>query len=108
MTPGQPKAIHTRQLAVDMYDSAKHSLVWRALVSKTIDPKSKPEKRQKNLQKAPAKLMKAYPPVYPSDPTPPSRTMRELHMSCTRPRWRADAHKMLCGLPIAVRGRAAN
>lgn len=23
MTPGQPKAIHTRQLAVDMYDSAK-------------------------------------------------------------------------------------
>ena len=52
MTPGQPKAIYTtRQPLVGMYHSAKHSLVWRALVSKTFDPKSKPEKRQKNLQK---------------------------------------------------------
>jgi hypothetical protein len=55
MTPGQPKAIHTRQLAVDMYDSAKHSLVWRALVSKTIDPEIKAGETSKESPKGPCK-----------------------------------------------------
>jgi hypothetical protein len=45
-----------------MNDSAKHDLVWRGVASKTIDPKAKPEKRQKNLDKAVAKLLKNYPP----------------------------------------------
>jgi len=31
-------------------------------VSKTIDPKAKPEKQQKNLAKAVKKLLKDYPP----------------------------------------------
>jgi Domain of unknown function (DUF4136) len=62
MTTGQTSTIYTGQLALDMYDSAHHDLVWRGVASKTLDPKAKPEKRQKNLQKAVAKLMKNYPP----------------------------------------------
>jgi len=45
-----------------MYDSANHSLVWRGVASKTINPKAKPDKQTKNLQKAVAKLLKNYPP----------------------------------------------
>jgi len=45
-----------------MYDSANKDLVWRGIVSKTIDQKAKPEKQQKNLDKAMAKLFKKYPP----------------------------------------------
>jgi hypothetical protein len=37
-------------------------LVWRGVASKALDPKASPEKRQKNLDKAVAKLMKNYPP----------------------------------------------
>ena len=62
MTTGQTSTIYVGQLAVDMYDSANHDLVWRGLASKTIDPKAKPEKQQKNLAKAVAKLLKNYPP----------------------------------------------
>jgi hypothetical protein len=62
MTTGQTSTIYTGQLALDMYDSANKDLVWRGVVSKTLDPKAKPEKRQKNLQKAMAKLLKNYPP----------------------------------------------
>jgi hypothetical protein len=61
-TTGQTSTINVGQLAVDMYDSAKHNLVWRGLASKTIDQKAKPEKQQKNLEKAVAKLLKNYPP----------------------------------------------
>jgi hypothetical protein len=45
-----------------MYSSAGHDLVWRGIVSKTIDAKAKPEKQQKNLAKAVRKLLKNYPP----------------------------------------------
>jgi hypothetical protein len=62
MTTGQTSTIHVGQLSLDMYDSAKKNLVWRGVVSKTLDPKAKPEKRQKNLNKAVAKLLKNYPP----------------------------------------------
>lgn len=61
-TTGQTSTIYVGQLALDMYDSANHSLVWRGLGSKTIDPKAKPDKQQKNLQKAVAKILKNYPP----------------------------------------------
>jgi uncharacterized protein DUF4136 len=54
--------IHTGQVDLDMYDAAEKKLVWRGTASKTIDPKAKPEKRQKNLQKGVAKLLKNYPP----------------------------------------------
>jgi hypothetical protein len=65
MTTGQTSTIYTGQLAVDMYDSKNHDLVWRGVVSKTLDPKANPEKQQKNLNKAVAKLLKNYPPPPP-------------------------------------------
>jgi hypothetical protein len=61
-TSGQTSTIYIGQLAVDMYDSANHNLVWRGVASKTIDPKAKPEKQEKNLKKAVTKLLKNYPP----------------------------------------------
>jgi|SRR6185369_7930532 hypothetical protein len=62
MTTGQTSTIYTGQLALDMYDSAHKDLVWRGTASKTLDPNAKPDKRQKNLGKAVAKLLKNYPP----------------------------------------------
>jgi hypothetical protein len=61
-TTGQTSTIYIGQIAVDMYDSANKDLVWRGTASKTIDPKAKPDKQQKNLNKAMAKLFKNYPP----------------------------------------------
>jgi Domain of unknown function (DUF4136) len=61
-THGSTSTIYKGQLALDMYNSAGHDLVWRGVVSKTIDPKAKPEKQQKNLAKAVRKLLKNYPP----------------------------------------------
>ena len=62
-TTGQTSTIYNGQLAIDMYDSANHDLVWRGVASKTIDTKAKPDKRQKNLTKAITKLLKNYPPA---------------------------------------------
>jgi hypothetical protein len=61
-TYGSTETIYTGQLALDMYSSAGHDLVWRGVVSKTIDTKAKPDKQQKNLAKAVKKLLKNYPP----------------------------------------------
>lgn len=61
-TYGQTSTIYVGQLALDMYDSAHHDLVWRGVASKTLDPKAKPGKQAKNLNKAVAKLLKNYPP----------------------------------------------
>jgi Domain of unknown function (DUF4136) len=61
-TTGQTSTIYTGQLAIDLYDSGNQDLVWRGVVSKTIDPKAKPNKQQKNLAKSLAKLLKNYPP----------------------------------------------
>jgi len=62
-THGSTSTIYKGQLVLDMYDSANKNLVWRGVVSKTIDPKAKPEKQQKNLAKATKKLLKNYPPT---------------------------------------------
>jgi len=61
-TTGSTSTIYVGQLAVDMYDASNHTLVWRGVASKTINPKAKPDKQQKNLAKAVAKLLKNYPP----------------------------------------------
>ena len=62
-TPGEPiPTIYEGDLAVIMYTPANHNLVWSGVASKALDPNAKPEKRQKNLTKAVAKLMKNYPP----------------------------------------------
>jgi hypothetical protein len=65
MTTGQTSTIYVGQLAVDFYDSKNHDLVWRGTASKTLDANAKPEKQQKNLAKAVAKLLKNYPPPPP-------------------------------------------
>src|ERR1700761_7144 len=62
MTTGSTSTIYTGQLALDMYSRDGHDLVWRGVASKTIDTKAKPDKRQKNLNKAAAKMLKNYPP----------------------------------------------
>lgn len=62
MTTGTTLTIYTGQLALDMYSPQGHDLIWRGIVSKSIDPKAKPEKQEKNLNKAVAKLLKNYPP----------------------------------------------
>ena len=56
------QTIHVGQLDLDMYDATDKRLVWRGAVSKTLDPKASPDKRQKNLDKAVQKLLKNYPP----------------------------------------------
>jgi hypothetical protein len=54
--------ITTGAVDLDMYDAATKQLVWRGVVSKTLDPKAKQEKQLKNMAKAAAKLLKKYPP----------------------------------------------
>ena len=49
-------------LALDMYDSAAKELVWKGQASKTLSNEKDPEKRQKNVDKAMAKLLKDFPP----------------------------------------------
>jgi hypothetical protein len=61
-TSGSTSTIYIGQLGLDMYDSKGKDLVWRGIASKTIDPKAKPDKQEKNINKAVAKLLKNYPP----------------------------------------------
>ena len=49
-------------VALDMYDAAAKELVWKGQASKTLSGEKDPEKRQKNLDKAMAKLLKDFPP----------------------------------------------
>ena len=62
MTTATTSTLYVGSLALDMYDASKKQLVWRGTATKTLDTKAKPEKRQKNLQKGAAKLLKNYPP----------------------------------------------
>ena len=61
-TYGSTSTIYVGQLDLSMYDSVQKQLVWRGVASKTLDPKAKPEKKQKNIIKAVQKLLKKYPP----------------------------------------------
>lgn len=65
MTTGQTTTIHIGSLGLDMYDPATKQIVWRGVATKTLDPKAKPEKRQKNIDKGVVKLLKNYPPPPP-------------------------------------------
>lgn len=49
-------------VVLDMYDPATKQLVWTGNATKTLDPSANPEKNEKNLNKAMAKLLKNYPP----------------------------------------------
>jgi len=61
-TYGSTSTVYVGQLDLSIYDSAAKQLVWRGTASKTLDPRAKPEKKQKNINKAVAKLLKNYPP----------------------------------------------
>lgn len=54
--------INVGTLVLDMYDPASKKLVWTGQATKTLDPSSKQEKNQKNLEKAIQKLLKNFPP----------------------------------------------
>jgi hypothetical protein len=54
--------INIGTVALDMYDAAAKELVWKGQASKTVSSEKDPEKRQKNLDKAMAKLLKDFPP----------------------------------------------
>jgi hypothetical protein len=62
MSTGSTSTIYVGQLALDMYSSSPQALVWRGNVAKTLDSNAKPDKQQKNLTKAVAKMLKNYPP----------------------------------------------
>ena len=49
-------------LVIDMYDAAAKQLVWTGRASKTVDPNSKPDDRQKHLDSAAKKLLADFPP----------------------------------------------
>jgi Domain of unknown function (DUF4136) len=61
-TYGSTSTIFVGQLDLSMYDPATKQLVWRGVASKTLDPKAKPEKKDKNIAKAVKKLLKNFPP----------------------------------------------
>jgi hypothetical protein len=54
--------INIGTVALDMYDAAAKELVWKGQASKTVSSEKDPEKRQKNIDKAMAKLLKDFPP----------------------------------------------
>ncbi len=47
---------------LDMFNSVNQQLVWRGIVSKSLDPGATPEKQKKSIDAAAAKLLKNYPP----------------------------------------------
>jgi Domain of unknown function (DUF4136) len=61
-TYGSTSTVYIGQLDLSLYDPATKQLIWRGVASKTLDPKAKPDKKQKNITKAVAKLLKKYPP----------------------------------------------
>lgn len=61
-TYGSTSTVYVGQLDLSMYDSTQKQLVWRGVASKTLDPKAKPDKKEKNIAKAVQKLLKNYPP----------------------------------------------
>ncbi len=61
-TYGSTSTVHVGQLDLAMYDRAAKALVWRSSASKTLDTKATPDKQEKNLKKAIAKMLKAFPP----------------------------------------------
>jgi hypothetical protein len=62
MTTATTSTINIGTVVLDMYDTATKQLVWRGMASKTLNETAKPEKRQKNIDKAAKKMLKNYPP----------------------------------------------
>jgi hypothetical protein len=56
------KKIVSGTLVVDMMDAKTRNIVWRGFAERDLNPTAKPEKRDKNIAKATAKIFKNYPP----------------------------------------------
>ncbi|MFL6230678.1 MAG: DUF4136 domain-containing protein [Pyrinomonadaceae bacterium] len=54
--------INVGTLNLDLYDVGTKKQIWRGMATKTVKHQKDPQKLQKNLDKAMAKLLKNYPP----------------------------------------------
>jgi hypothetical protein len=50
-------------LVVDLVDPTSGSLIWRGMATKEIDVDAKPDRRDRNMNKAAEKLFKNFPPT---------------------------------------------
>jgi hypothetical protein len=50
-------------LVVDLMNARTHAIVWRGMASKEISVKADPRTRERNINRAAAKLFKNYPPA---------------------------------------------
>lgn len=50
-------------LVVDLVDAKTETLVWRGIAKKDIDANAKPERRDRNMNKAAEKMFKNFPPA---------------------------------------------
>jgi hypothetical protein len=62
MSTATSSTIQVGTLGFDVYDHGTKQLVWRGSATKTLNPPKDPSKRQRNLDKAVAKLLKNFPP----------------------------------------------
>lgn len=62
MSTATTSTITIGSLDLDMYDTKGKTLVWRAVATKTVDPKKDPSKREKGMRKGAEKILKNYPP----------------------------------------------
>jgi hypothetical protein len=62
MATATSSTIQVGTLDFDVYDQAGKQLIWRGSATKTLNPPNDPEKKQRNLDKAVAKLLKNFPP----------------------------------------------
>ena len=54
--------IVTGTIVVDIMDANTQAIVWRGMASKELNASAKPEKREKEINKAAEKVFKNYPP----------------------------------------------
>ncbi len=62
MATATSSTIQIGTLDFDVYDQAGKQLIWQGSATKTLNPPNSPEKKQKNLNNAVAKLLKNFPP----------------------------------------------
>jgi hypothetical protein len=61
-TPGETAAtVHSGPLVLYIFDAAKKQLVWWRALPNAVDADANPDKKQKHLDKAMARLLKDYP-----------------------------------------------
>jgi Domain of unknown function (DUF4136) len=62
MATATSTTIQIGTLGFDVYDQSGKQLIWRGSATKTLNPPKDPEKKQRNLDNAVAKLLKNFPP----------------------------------------------